>query len=50
MVIDQEDPMGPVSAVYLSKAPKFKIKGYLVLRYLTGLPWVIAKELITKLQ
>lgn len=41
--------MGPVSAVCLSKAPKFKIKGYLVHSYPTALPWVIVKELITKL-
>lgn len=50
MIIDQEDHMGLVSAVCLSKAPKFKIKGYLVLGYLTDLSWVIAKELIAKLQ
>lgn len=50
MVTDQEDHMGPVSAVCLSKAPNFKIKGYLVLGYLINLPWVIVKELIMKLQ
>lgn len=42
--------MGPVPAVWLSKAPKFKIKGYLVLGYLAGPLWVILKEPFTKLQ
>lgn len=37
ILIDLDDHMGPVAMVCLSKAPNFKIKRKLVLRYLAAL-------------